>query len=104
MSNVVLSEEMKKEIDRIYQEDHRYNLSDLDGKNALRKALRYHAKNLDEFRCDFYLNAGHWNVRKALKLWQTDDIWEKQNKIMKKLNIDADEALMLLENCKWNVE
>ena len=114
MANAVLTDTMKKEIDAIYKRDHQYNLNDLDdkkydepdenGKGALRKALMYHAKGLDQLRCDYYLNAGHWNVRKALKLWQKDDVWEKQNKLMKKFDIDADEAMQLLEQCQWNIE
>ena len=106
VGNVVLTEDMKKEIDRIYKEDHKYNLSDLDekkyeepdenGKSALRKALLYHTKNLDELRCDYYLNAAHWNVRKAIKLWKADDVWEKQNKKMKKEPLNSENAVTFM--------
>jgi len=112
--NVVLTENMKKQIAAIYQEDKKYNLNDLDekeyqepdqnGKYALKKALMYHAKGLDQFRCDYYLGLAKWNVRKALKLWRADDIWEKQQKVMKELQINAQQAVILLENYNWNTD
>eukprot|EP00484_Ammonia_sp_Unknown_P028670 CAMPEP_0197040118 /NCGR_PEP_ID=MMETSP1384-20130603/16859_1 /TAXON_ID=29189 /ORGANISM="Ammonia sp." /LENGTH=391 /DNA_ID=CAMNT_0042470815 /DNA_START=144 /DNA_END=1319 /DNA_ORIENTATION=- len=112
--NVVLTEEVKKQIDSIYREDNKYNLAELDekeydepdenGKYTLCKALMYHAKGLDEYRAQYYLGAAKWNVRKALKLWKVDDIWEKQQRVMKECEIDAEEAVILLENFHWNAD
>ena len=112
-ANAVLTEELKKQINIIYQQDNKYNLDDLDekeypepddnGKYSLTKALMYHAKGLDSFRSEYYLKAAKWNVRKALKLWKDDDVWEKQQKIMKECEINAEEAIILLENFNWNV-
>lgn len=113
-SNAVLTEKMKKRIDQIYKNDNKYNLDKLNekeysepdenGKYALRKALMYNAKGLDQWRADYYLGATKWNVRKALKLWKADDIWEKQQRVVKELGINAEEAMILLENYNWNIQ
>jgi len=112
-SNAVLTENIKKQIAMIYQQDNKYNLNDLDekeyaepdenGKYALKKALTYHAKGLDSFRAEYYLKSAKWNVRKALKLWKKDDIWEKQQKVMKECQLNKEEAILLLQNFNWNV-
>ena len=112
-SNAVLTDNLKKELSEIYKKDNEYNLDNLDekeydepddnGKYILRKALMYHAKGLDQFRCDYYLNAAKWNVRKALKLWKADDVWEKQQKLMKQCDLKADEAIILLQNFNFNL-
>lgn len=112
-SNAVLTDKIKKQIDMIYQQDNKYNLNDLDekeyaepdenGKYQLKKALAYHAKGLDSFRCEYYLKAAKWNVRKALKLWKHDDIWEKKQKVIKECQLNEEEAIILLQNFNWNV-
>jgi len=75
-----------------------------NGKYSLRKALKYHAKGLDDLRCDYYLAKAHWNVRKALKLFRADSVWEKQQRVMKELGVDQKMAISLLEHHKCDVD
>merc|ERR1712176_371227 len=109
-----MGEQTKRVIQSIYRKDNAFALDELDekeyaepdanGKYSLRKALKYHAKALDDLRCDYYLGKAHWNVRKALKLFQADSSWEKQQRVMKELDIDQKQAMSLLEQHKGDVE